>query len=559
MQQNSHLEDVARQVESAAQMEVAVVLDVIPGDDGLVETARLVQASMRRRLRRAFDEVKNSAGMDPPARRKAVRDALIDEINRLSLGLINEALVGFRQFSSAAVEYLIGADHPALPSALNPVAFDSIPAISGHDKVLEAVLRIRAQPPRKQLGAALMLETRWLVEGIEILKEIEMHHSLPADESGKEKRAELQTNLSMLQLKLAPQLLEDANTFYGALKSKDIDHWAIPIEVSRNARPDDLRFVAELFRMFGGALVTPCELHFRGEGADVAAAEAGQSMYESAGVAFKVLSAWLMAVNVIEDRAKCSICYRHCSAISRCSIHATKLHETRDARLAKAIWPHYVSIFNTLSRNKSIKPMLKGRLTWSDVASAEMLQDAEYAALSSGSQRKAIVLDNQLRELAVLLNDDMLSELRILFADILRAIRSIEQLPRPITEMERYDRQRLNHSAKELLSLKGLFRAWWGVGRYSPEIDLNMRGVDRDHPVFAKDSPFASSDVARTLLEERAWRDAEQDFKRSKLPTATEINRDLDSGLSKAQIAVKLSIGLSTVYRILERCVFRRS
>ncbi|WP_296273009.1 helix-turn-helix domain-containing protein [Rhodoferax sp.] len=80
-----------------------------------------------------------------------------------------------------------------------------------------------------------------------------------------------------------------------------------------------------------------------------------------------------------------------------------------------------------------------------------------------------------------------------------------------------------------------------------------MRGVDRDHPVFAKDSAFASCDVPRTLLEERAWRDAEQQFKRLKLPTATEINHDLDSGFSKAKIATKLGIGLSTVYRILER------
>lgn len=553
MKLNSHLEELARQVESAAQMEEAIVLDMIPGDEELVEVARQVQASLKGRLRGAFNEGKNSAEMmNPLARRKAVRAALIDEINRLSLDLINEALVGFRKFSLAAVKYLDGANQPTQSSELCPVALDCISAINDQDKALEAVLRIRAQPPRQQLGAVLMLETRSLVEGNELLKEMRTYRSLPVHESYERDRVELETNLSKLQLRLTPQLLDDAKIFYGALKSKGFGHWAMPIEVSRNASPGDLRLVAELFRMFGGALVTPCELHLRGEGAEVATAESGRTMYESAGVAFKVLSAWLMAADVIESRAKCSICYRHCSAISRCSIHATKLHETRDARLAKAIWPHYVSIFNTLSRDKSIKPILRGRLTWSDVASAEMLQDAEYAVFSPGSQRKASVLDNQLRELAVIMNDDMFREIRILFSEVLSAMRSIEQLPRPITEMERYDRQRLNHAAKELLSLKGFFKSWWGFGRFSPEISINMRGSDRDHPV-ARGSALASTDVARALLEERAWRDAEQEFKRSKLPTATEIDSYVNSGLSKTEVAAKLGIGLSTVYRILER------
>lgn len=556
MNQESHLDGIARQVESAAQMEMAVNLDVIPGDK-LVDIARLVHESLTVRLRSAIDEGKNSAGMNPSAKRASVRTALISEINRLSLRLINDAIVGLRKFNAAKVEYLTGAKHPTQSTILMPVAFDELPAISGRDKVLETVLRIRAQPALKQMGAALMLETRWLFEGFELLNELKTHHSLPIDALHEERRARLLTVVSKLKLTLPAQLLEDAELFYGTLRSGSIDHWAIPIDVSRNASPSDLRFVAELFRIFGEALKIPCELHLRGAVAEMAAAESGRTMYEGAGVAFKVLSAWLMAAGVIDNRSKCSICYRHCSAISRCSIHATKQHETRDARLAKEIWPHYVSLFNALSQDKFIHQMLGGRLSWSDHASDAMLQAARNTEISPESLRKAIVLANQLRELAVVMNLAMLCEVEALFSDVLHAVRSVEQLPKPTGDMEKYARQRQNHAAKELLSLKGFFRAWWGSGRYSPEIDLKMRGIDRDHPV-ARGSALASIDVPRALLEERAWRDAEQEFKRVKLPTSNEVNRYLKSGLSKTQIASDLGIALSTVYRILERGRKRR-
>lgn len=139
-----------------------------------------------------------------------------------------------------------------------------------------------------------------------------------------------------------------------------------------------------------------------------------------------------------------------------------------------------------------------------------------------------------------------------LFLSILELVRAIETQPDPVGEIERRIRDRQRNSIAELLSIKGFFRAWCGRVRYSPEINLQMLGFDRDHPVV-KGSALVSALVPRAFMEQRAWTEAMRDFKASNLPSAGDITRLLRDKKSKQQIAAQLGIGLSTVYKILNR------
>lgn len=110
---------------------------------------------------------------------------------------------------------------------------------------------------------------------------------------------------------------------------------------------------------------------------------------------------------------------------------------------------------------------------------------------------------------------------------------------------------------RELLSIKGFFKAWCGKGRFSPEINLTMLGIDRDHPVV-KGSSLDSTIVPRALLEHRAWKEVMQEFKRSNIPTAADIRRLFTAYGNLRQVATEMKIALATVYKILGRGRQRR-
>lgn len=248
----------------------------------------------------------------------------------------------------------------------------------------------------------------------------------------------------------------------------------------------------------------------------------------------------------------CSICYRYASAISRCSEHATKTHETRGARLGKKIRPKYLTRLRRYAKMPLIQTLVRSDLSWRTDVNSEMLAAVEKAKLGPVLQRQAIVLANQLRDLLIAMSEEMRASAEHLFGRILDIATLIEAQHPPVSLAEMRARENLRQQAKELLSIKEFSRAWCGIGRYSPEIDLRMLGYDRDHPVVAGRS-VAPRDIPMLMLSQRAWTEAAEAFLASTAPSADDIELLLRQGHSKQSAAKQLGIALSTVYKILRR------
>ena len=79
-----------------------------------------------------------------------------------------------------------------------------------------------------------------------------------------------------------------------------------------------------------------------------------------------------------------------------------------------------------------------------------------------------------------------------------------------------------------------------------------MLGFDRDHPVV-NGGALDSAQIPRVLIGQRAWAEALMEFKAVHSPTARDIEPLLRQGLTMQEVAEKLGIGFSTVYKILSR------
>jgi hypothetical protein len=150
------------------------------------------------------------------------------------------------------------------------------------------------------------------------------------------------------------------------------------------------------------------------------------------------------------------------------------------------------------------------------------------------------------------MNKDVQAEAERLFEAILTVTVSIEKQPEPKGDGAKRVRERQRLALKELLSIKGFFKAWCGNGRYSPEVNLAMLGFDRDHPVVDGGS-LSGTMVPKMLVKQRAWSEASVEFKAKNSPTLSDVNRVLRKRKSKQAVARELGIGLSTVYKILNR------
>jgi hypothetical protein len=360
---------------------------------------------------------------------------------------------------------------------------------------------------------------------------------------------ELETSIHK---RLKQVVLDDVNEFYKAIEPGSNQPYAIPIEIPKQATSDDLRMVSHVFSSIGASLSLPLELRLSGPEPALKLAQDARQLYQSAGLGFRILSAWTLAADLLDDRRHCTICHRHSSAISRCSLHATKKQETRKARLGKRIRPLYEQRLLQLSRVPAIRRRLQQGLSWSEDPDPALVPAANAAGLTDRSRIRALVLAKQIRELVVVMNPAIKRDAGKLFRSILVVVHALENQPDPVGDQEKRFRDRQQQAMRELMSIKGFFKAWCGKGRYSAEINLTMLGFDRDHPVV-KGSALDSTIVPRALLEQRAWTEASQEFKESNLPTAGTILRLTRQHQSKKKVAERLGISLATVYNILHR------
>lgn len=206
----------------------------------------------------------------------------------------------------------------------------------------------------------------------------------------------------------------------------------------------------------------------------------------------------------------------------------------------------------TYAAKRVVKRLIRDGLPWTDNAGPELLDAAARTGLASSMQRRAVILASQLRALLLSMNADMQLAAEKLFAAVLVTVKRLEQMPQPVSLQERRTRDQQCQEAKELLSIGGFFRAWCGPGRYSEGTDLGMLGFDRDHPIVVR-QPVTGSDVAWSLVRQRAWSEASAAFVARTAPTAADVQKLLDEGLSKKAAAERLGLALSTVYKILKR------
>ena len=552
MKSTNVLQDIADQVLSATELEIHLALDSIQIKENYA-VLDAIRDRLCNRMRCDVGELEKKRSRTRIEKTRAdLQIGILSEINEISQGLLQSAHDGFMGLGSSSVKFHININNRGNEPDFNEFDFQEFPRINYHGEALKAALEVRKFPIDQQLDALRYARNRWQLDSFDLrTRHVEWSgSSLSKEDVSKDKKNK---KLHQQYCKsLNKSLLDHVDEFYSSIEPSSLYPYALPIQISTRSSSVDLRFTAQAYRDIGSILCIPFELRLSGSASALSQAHIARGKYESAGMGFRVLSAWIKAVDLINDQLHCSICYRHASAISRCDIHATKTQETREARLGKRVQPIYRQNMLKLSQFPSIRTLLNTDLSWSKDANEAMLLAADQAHLTVVSRDNAIVLANQLRELVAIMNQDIKENAELLFEKILETVRVLETKPAPKSDYERTIRDEQKIAIRELLSLKGFFNAWCGKGQYSRNVHLKRLGFDRDNPV-ANGSALAINLVPRAFLAQRAWTEALQEFKDDNLPEAEHITLHLRNGKSKQQIAEKYGIGLSTVYSILKR------
>lgn len=544
--------DPTSRVRSAAELETHLAVDLAPSDERFFAAVE-IQQRLDRALSKGNRRFGRHAGPFSGHLTDVVRKTLLQEINRISWDLLGQARRGFEDLATAPVQFWVNTGNAGNPKRFEEFDFSDLPFLRFHGEALDAAKRLRLEHWRHQwdamrLAYCLMEFESWeMVNGLDT----ERVQDGQVSPSARYEDAMRRRDALMAQTPLSAQ--REMKQFCDCMQIGSLYPYAIPIEVGLSTQSvDDLNFLADAYRRFGESILIPFELRLGGPNDAVEFAMDARLLYESAGVGFQVLSAWLKALGVLQGPRKCDICYRHASAVSRCSVHATKTHETAEARRGFRIRPRFQELLASYAAKRAVKRLIRDGLPWTDQASPDLLAAAARTGLTNSMQRRAAILGNQLRALILAMNAEMQENAELLFGAVLSIVAKLERLPPPASLQERRIRDQQLQEAKELLSIRGYFRAWCGPGRYSAETDLTMLGFDRDHPVVNR-RPVTGSDVAWSMIRQRAWMEASAAFVSRTAPTAADVRRLLDEGLDKKAVAQRLGLALSTVYKILRR------
>lgn len=485
--------------------------------------------------------------------RRHLKGHLLNSINKISHDLLVSARGTFAFISSAPVQFLISVSNDYENPEWERFGFDEFPFITWHAEALDAALRLRGFKPRLQLEAVKFLkseaEQRTIEESMAMAEQDagndEFVALLKRAESDAQKRIRDHVG------KLSKELWQAAEDFYGHIGYGTATPYAVPIEIELHAASDDLQFLGKAIREFGSAICIPFHVKIEGAATDQQAALLSMAKYNDIGNAFKALAAWVMALGLLENQRQCSICYRHASTKIRCEIHSTTWKETREARIGKKIATNYLRRRDTLIQTPGIRAALRTVLYWDDEApTSEFSKRIRAYKLSKESTRRATILANQLRQIYPILSHLMADLVAQLFEQLLSTVSSIESLPKPNGEMQRREHARRIGMVKDLLALKGFFRAWCMKGTYSPEVPMRVLGLDRDNPI-CKGSALDSVGMRYFLLSQRAWEEEMNEYLSASMPTADQIRERLVNSNMKS-VASHFGVGLSTAYRLLK-------
>lgn len=547
------LEDPATRIRAAAVLETHLAVDLAPSDERVIASA-----AIHERLEEALAEAEGAQkgggrAWHSGSSLSVFQQTVIQEIDKISWELLVQARSGFEDLAASPAQFWVNTVNTGNPERFEQFDFSDLPFIRFHGEALDVATRLRQHQWRHQRGAVRLAHLWMEIEALELAEGLEaevlhLRRGRPSERLRLAKRRR-----TALKADLPQEVQQDMRQFYDCMQIGSLYPYAMPIKVGASVvRLQDLSFLADAYRRFGESLLIPFELRLGGRDEAVAFAMDARLRYESAGVGFQVLSAWIKALGILQGSPKCSVCYRHASAVSRCSVHATKTHETAEARQGFRIRPHYQELLANYAAKRAVKRLIREGPPWTDDAGPELLDAAARTGLASSMQRRAVILGSQLRALLLSMNAEMRLAAERLFAAILTTVKTLEQLPPPASLHERRIRDQQVQDAKELLSIWGFFRAWCGPGRYSEQTGLGMLGFDRDHPIVVRQT-VTGSDVAWSLTRQRAWSEATAAFVARTAPTAADVQQLLDEGLSKKAAAERLGLALSTVYKILKR------
>ena len=516
--------------------------------------AAVVHASLQRALSGLGTKPAYPRGRTAGSARAELRAHLIQAINDASLDLLKSAQETYAILSSAQVQYMINVSNDRERPQWEGFDFKDFPFIYGHAESLNAAMRLRNASPILQLSAMKFLHCKADLQSLEKSKAMAAEETPNVEWNALLKRNEAaaRAEFEKSTARLSDRLKDIALEFYNFIAPGTSAPYAMPIEIGRTIKLEDLRFIGRAYRQFGYSIRVPFHLRIEGETCHKEMAQDAKVRYDEIGRAFYVLSAWVAALELIDIGSQCTICYQHASTASRCAMHATTTKETREARLGKRVNPAYLTRLKTTVRRSEVQSVLRSSLYWNDVTpTAEFGARLDAASLNKGHSVRATVLANQLRQLFPLLNESMVERFSQLFMRILLKVKEIEQVQRPVGDAQRHIRERQQEVVNELLSLKGFFRAWCGNGDYSAEVRFAMFGFDPANPVV-KGAAYDSYAVRNLLISQRAWEDEMQNFLNKSMPTSDQI-KSKKLGDNVKEVAANLGIAESTVYKILSR------
>jgi hypothetical protein len=330
--------------------------------------------------------------------------------------------------------------------------------------------------------------------------------------------------------------------------------WSFPRQISQMESAEELQELASYYEALGKHLsfhLADCAVGPPDQCSKVAL---GWSRFNGAGLALRIISGWLRALSTTDIERLCSICYRHASLKSRCDVHATKTHETREGRLGKRMQKYYLARLAELETFGGIRRRINYSKSRFTVDERSLFSVAFRNKLMEPYASRLIELETQLQSYYVLLNDQQRSKVEEIFRGIVNAVLELHNLPSPRTLNEIKSRQEVITTVMDLTCMKGFLRAWFGVN-WPPKIGnvkVQIADVDRRHPVVTGAS-ISQDQLIRNLISHRAWMEAEASFIDKFMPSKDVITPLRDAGHDFFEIARMLGVSHTTVRTNLNR------
>lgn len=530
----------ARRLCEVAEIEVSTLIDLqrTPWEDRLAAT---VHRGLKRALLDSATKVSEPEPRASGRARDRIRRLLADDLNRRSQKLLRSALVAFQTAMAQDVTYefaesSLGDDEE--PVVLTPA---ELPFVEFHDEALEAALELRS------LEEQIQLRTLQMAHAVVARRMAELQHGGETDGEVTTRVRDAEQRLTHSCVGLPTQALTLGVRFVDAMEVGSAEPACIPVGIRPDLSAQESEVIAAAYSTFGSELRYAMHGRVRGRPAARLAAKAAWSNYRSCGQALRIIGAWLRSLAAEDRRPTCAICYRHVTALSRCDEHATKTHETRAGRLGKRVRPEYLRRFMHLSRRSPVALRLSDSLGTQNARPSAWVSRMRCLGVPEQLESPVLTLAHQLSALRTMFAVHREREVQALFGEILQVAVRVHGLPQGRSLGEMRGRARLIDDARALLSLKGFMRAWYGrASNWLPfPQEVSRYGFDPAHPCLS--AALDPHWLPRDLLRQRAWEEAFDEFVRSRMPDASDIQPLLDASLSPAEIAQRFNTSHQTI------------